>query len=333
MERVVRINITPHAIFLLLVAASGIFLLIYAGPLWRSLLVATMLAYLFDPLVNHLEQRWVGRRGLAVATVYGLAVALIAGLLYIAGQFIVEQAPAWSVELRQALTELRQLLERPFTLLNITIHPQRLTDYIQRTTTPALTNLTFDPSGWLSGIGNNLIWTLVTLISLYYMLRDGEKIVPALIRQLPSAYQAEATELANEIDHIWRVFLRVQLLIFLVLGILILISTSLILWLYRHGWLPLSPIGLILLLIAVYAAIQQVDNLWLRPQYMGQALQLHPGLVIVALLAALALTGVLGAFIIVPILATLKSLGQHWQRRWQMAISGEVTTEIGKLGN
>ncbi len=321
MERVVRVNITPHAILLLLTAVGGILLILYAGPLWRSLLIATMLAYLFDPLVNYLEQRWVGQRGLAVATVYGLAVALIAGLLYVAGLFIVEQAPGWSVELRQALTELRVLLERPFTLLNITIQPQRLTDYLQRTATNAFTNLPLGSGGWLGGIGDNLIWTLVTLISLYYLLRDGEKIVPALIRQLPNAYQAEATELASEIDHIWRVFLRVQLLIFAVLGVLIFISTTLILWLYRHGWLPLSPIGLILLLIGVYAAIQQVDNLWLRPQYMGQALQLHPGLVIVALLAALALTGVLGALIIVPLLASLKAIGQHWQRRWQNALS------------
>lgn len=331
MERVVRINITPHAILLLLTAVSGILLILYAGPLWRSLLVATMLAYLFDPLVNYLERRWVGRRGLAVATVYGLAVALIAGLLYVAGLFIVEQAPGWSVELRQALTELRGLMERPFTILHITIQPQRLTDYIQRTASNAFTNLPLGSGGWLGGIGDNLIWTLVTLISLYYLLRDGEKIVPALIRQLPDRYQAEATELANEIDYIWRVFLRVQLLIFVVLGVLILISTTLILWLYRHGWLPLSPFGLIILLIIVYSAIQQVDNLWLRPQYMGQALKLHPGIVIVALLAALALTGVLGALIIVPILASLKIIGQHWHRRWQTTIADQSDSEIRRL--
>jgi predicted PurR-regulated permease PerM len=316
MERVVRINITSHAILLLLATVSSLLLVIYAGPLWRSLLVATMLAYLFDPLVNHLERRWVGRRGLAVATVYGLAIVLVAGLLYVAGLFIVEQAPGWSLELRQALTELGELLERPFTILNFTIQPQRFTEYLQRATSNAFTNLPLSSGGWLGGIGDNLIWTLVTLISLYYLLRDGEKIVPALIQQLPAPYQAEATELTSKIDRIWRIFLRVQLLIFVVLGILIVISTSLILWLYRHGWLPLSPFGLIILLIAVYAAIQQVDNLWLRPQYMGQALQLHPGLIIVALLAALALTGVLGALIIVPLLATLKMIGQHLRRHW-----------------
>jgi predicted PurR-regulated permease PerM len=89
--------------------------------------------------------------------------------------------------------------------------------------------------------------------------------------------------------------------------------------------LPLSPVGLIILLIVVYAAIQQVDNLWLRPQLMGHTLELHPGLVIVSLLAALALTGLLGALLIVPILATGKVIGLHLYHRF---ISQEDTADV-----
>ena len=61
----------------------------------------------------------------------------------------------------------------------------------------------------------------------------------------------------------------------------------------------------------VYAGIQQIDNLWLRPQYMGHALKLHPGVVVIALISALALTGVLGAIVIVPVLASLKVLAEY----------------------
>jgi predicted PurR-regulated permease PerM len=49
---------------------------------------------------------------------------------------------------------------------------------------------------------------------------------------------------------------------------------------------------------------------------MGHTLELHPGLVIVALLAALALTGLLGALLIVPILATGKVIGRYLYNRF-----------------
>jgi tetrahydromethanopterin S-methyltransferase subunit F len=66
-----------------------------------------------------------------------------------------------------------------------------------------------------------------------------------------------------------------------------------------------------LLLIFVYTAAQQVDNLWLRPQLMGQHLRLHPGLVFAGLAAALMVGGILGALLIVPLMATLKVIGKY----------------------
>ena len=107
-----------------------------------------------------------------------------------------------------------------------------------------------------------------------------------------------------------------QLLIFFILALLFVISTLLIIWLFRAGWLPLSPLGLVVLFILVYAGIQQVDNLWLRPQLLGRSLQLHPGVVFVSLIAALALSGLLGAIIIVPILATLKIITRYLHAKW-----------------
>ena len=140
------------------------------------------------------------------------------------------------------------------------------------------------------------------LVSIYYLLRDGHHLKPWLLAQIPAPHQADAQQLVAEIDAVWRLFLRVQLFIFPVLAILIGSGTVLILWLFRQGWLPLSPIGLALLLVAMYTAIQQVDNLWLRPQLMGHALKLPPGVVFVGLIAGLALGGLLGALLKVAVI-------------------------------
>lgn len=309
-------SITPIQAFLAILAAVGVIAFAYfTAAVWRALLVAAVLAYLLNPLINYLERRWGGRRGLATLLVYTVIVAIILGLLSAVGALIWGQAPAWELELEQALREIGRWLERPYVVMGFTLHPEVLLEYLQRSAGSTLTALPVG-SGWLGSIGENLLLSLIVLVGLYYFLRDGRDILPAMIRLLPPAYHEDAHRLLADLDTVWRVSLRVQLVIFAIIGFLVLVSTALIVWLFRRGWLPLSPVGLIILIILVYAGIQQIDNLWLRPQYMSQALKLHPGVVFVALIAALALTGILGAIIIVPVLASLRVLAIYAYERW-----------------
>ena len=310
-------NMTPIQGFLfILVTIGSIVLLVFTAPVWRALLVAAILAYLLNPLVNRLAAHWRGKRGLATTLVYTLIVLIILGVLSAMGALIWGQVPEWAQDLRTALNELAVWFNRPFVFLGFTLHPEIFLGYLQRTASNSLTALPVG-SGWLGGVGDNLLWSLVVLVGLFYLLRDGPKIPQRIIALLPPAYQEDGRFLLNEFDTIWRVSLRVQLIIFGIIALLIAASTTLILWLFYRGWLPLSPIGLIILIIVVYAGIQQIDNLWLRPQYMGHALKLHPGVVVVALISALALTGILGAIIVVPVLASLKVLAQYLYNKQQ----------------
>jgi predicted PurR-regulated permease PerM len=296
--------------FVFVLSIATVALLVFTAPVWRSLLVAAMLAYLLAPLVNRLEARWRGKRALATFVVYTLMVGIILGLLSGAGALIWGQAPQWGTELREVGAEVERWAERPLIIFGFDLHPELLVEYVQRSSGNALAALPIG-SGWLGSIGENLLLSLIVLVGLFYLLRDGRNIPPAIIQLLPPAYHDDAHQLLAELDVVWRVSLRVQLLIFALIAILVLTSTALILWLFRLGWLPLSPVGLIILIVVVYTGIQQIDNLWLRPQYMGQALKLHPGIVFVALIAALALTGILGAIVVIPFIASLKVLAQY----------------------
>ena len=308
-------RLSTSLLLILLGLAGGLALLIYAWPLWASLLIALLLASLLAPLVERIEQRWLGRRRLIASLVYLLTLLLIVGLISGLGALIWERVPLWSQELSDALHELRLWLEQPISILGFTANPQALLQYLERAAGNAATTIPIGSADFVGGVTDNLIWTLVVLISLFYILRDGPAWRRGLQARIPEPYHDEVVALWTEISTVWRVFLRVQLLIFLILGLLILASTTLIIWLYRTGSLSLSPWGLVMLLIVVYAAIQQVDNLWLRPRYMGQTLDLHAGVVIVSLLAALALTGILGALLIVPLLATIKVLALHFYQK------------------
>lgn len=317
---------TKQVLLLLLGLAllvGAIWLLVILQPLLVALSIAALLAYLLNPLVDRLVERVRGKRPLATALVYLFFLALLAGPLALLGVVAVEQWPRVQQELQEALAVMQGWLVRPFSLFGFVVYPNLLLDNLGVAAGNALSSLTVGEDGLLSGLTANLLWALVVLVSLYYFLQDGHRLIPAFLSYLPPAYQDDARQLVAELNVVWGIFLRVQLFIFAVLAVLIGGGSFLILWLFRQGWLPLSPLGLALLLVAMYAAIQQVDNLWLRPQLMGHALKLHPGVIFVGLIAGLALSGLLGALLIVPVLATLKviarfsydRLSPYWQEQ------------------
>ena len=298
-----------------IVLAGGLILLIFTRPLLDSLIIAGLLAYLLDPLVRLLQKRLRLTRPLAATLAFIATLLIVVGLFALIGATIWRQWPQLSAELGQALTQMQHWLDRPFSLFGFQLLPVALLEIIQRLASDAFATMPAGSLTALAAITDNLLWSMVVLVSFYYFLKDGPRIKPWFITLLPPAAQADGRRLLDEIDITWSLFLRVQLFIFLVLALLMAGSTILIIWLFRAGWLPLSPVGLVILFILVYVAIQQVDNLWLRPQLLGRSLKLHPGLVFVGLIAALALSGVLGAIIIVPIMATLKIIGRYTHAR------------------
>ena len=283
-------------------------LIVILQPLLVALTISGLMAYLLNPFVVRLAGWLKGRRPLAAVIVYLLILLLLFGLFGIVGATAVEQWPHWQQELLDALTIIQGWWVRPFFVFGFELHPETIWETMQQSFSNTLPSITSGANGLFSGLTENLLWTLVVFVSFYYLLKDGHRLQPELLKRIPDPYRETAQQLLTELDTIWSVFLRVQLLIFAVLGVLIVSSTFLIIWLFRQGWLPLSPIGLALLLVGVYIAIQQVDNLWLRPQLMGHALKLHPGIIFVGLITGLALGGLFGAILIIPILASIKVL-------------------------
>ncbi len=307
-------NISLLLGLVILVSVAG--LLIFALPLLQSLLIAGLLGYLLDPLVCQLQKHFKLKRALAAGLTYALTLLVLAGLVAAVGALVWDQWPRLSRELLEALSEMGSWLERPIMIVGYQLYPLTLLTNLRQMAASTLATIPLGSAGMLSSITDSLLWSTLVLVSLYYFLKDGPKIKPWLVGWLPPQYQAEGSRLLDEIDLVWSVFLRMQLLIFLILALLFVASTFLIIWLFRTGWLPLSPLGLIVLFILVYTGIQQVDNLWLRPQLLGRSLQLHPGVVLVSLIAALALSGLLGALIIVPLLATVKIIFMYLHAKW-----------------
>ena len=332
-------TLVSRVMLALLLAAGAVWLVIVAAPFLEALVIAGLLAYLLTPFVQFLTRRTRLRHAAAAVVTYIVFLLILAGIPTALGTLAVSQVADLQEEFIAALGALEQTLARPISFLGFSLDPSLLIQDLGQMTGNALSSLPGGSLDVLSGVTENLLWGLVIFVSLYYFLKDGPKIKPWLIRMLPEKYKVEGRDLLDEIDATWTTFIRVQFIIFLVLGALILLGTGGVILLFRAGLLPFSWIGLLVLLAVVYTLIQQVDNLWLRPRLLGDRLALHPGVIIVALLGALGVSGVLGALLVVPLLATVKIILRFSYRRiyghspWDEADISDPSNEVDEVGS
>ena len=73
------------------------------------------------------------------------------------------------------------------------------------------------------------------------------------------------------------------------------------------------PVGLVVW-VAVLILYQQVENNLIQPLVYGRAVQLHPLIVIVAILIGAALLGVLGALVAIPAAAAVQAVVRDYWR-------------------
>jgi predicted PurR-regulated permease PerM len=286
-----------------------------ASPFLGSLVIAALCAYLLSPLVRFITRLTRLRHSLAVLLVYLLFLLILVGIPALLGTVAIAQIRRLEQDLSAIGEALEQWLSQPIYVLGFNLHPDVFVDNLEQAATGALAALPSGSLNLLSGITTNLLWAMVVMVSVYYLLKDGPKIKTGLASLAPVEDRSEIRQLLDQIDRAWGLFLRVQLLILVIMAALIAAGAFLVVWLFRLAMLPLSPLGVVLMLVLLYMLVQQVDNLWLKPQLMGRELRLHPGLIIVGLTGALALSGVLGALIVVPSIATAKIVARYVYRK------------------
>lgn len=306
---------TTRVLIILLSLAGVVWLAFVATPLLETLLIAALLAYVMNPAVWWLVERTSLSREWVAGIIFAVTMLLVLGIPAAVGTVAFNWISRLGTDFVTAAGEIEQLLFRPIDVLGFRLQPQEMLDNVQGMGTDLLATLPGGSLNVLSSVTTNLIWAVAVFVMFYYLLKDGHKIKPWLVTLAPAAHQPEIKKLVDEVDHVWGKFLRIQLLMFLLIFALMVVGTLLIVGLFRSGLLRWSPLGFILLVLLLYTAIQQLDNLWIRPHVLGKELRLHPGVVFAGLIGALMLSGVLGALIVVPLLATVKVVGRYVHRK------------------
>ncbi|MCW3820580.1 AI-2E family transporter [Micromonospora sp. DR5-3] len=311
----------------LLLLAAGAYLavrlLAILAPVTIAVIVALLLAALIGPLTEYLKRRWLPRTLAAALAVLGLIVA-VAGALFFAGQGIAAQQGSLRTQIGAGIVRLRQFLAHG---------PLRISDQqIDRFRTELLPTLRRALPSPLTGAASavEVLGAIVlSIILLFFLLRDGPSMWCWLVRQLPlgdhhridlagragwrslSSYARGIVAIAatDAIGIGISLFaLRVPLALSLTLLVFLFAFVPIVGAAVGGGLAALITLvtnGLgdaILVSIAVVVVLQAEGHL-LQPVVMRRAVRLHPVVTLLAIGVGGVLAGVVGALIAVPLCA------------------------------
>ena len=334
------------AAILLLLAA----LLWYIRVLLQPLLAAGIIAYILSPAATFLMKRFRLSRRFAATLVYILALVVMLLIIGTLVPVMFEQIRSIRSDLQSALGDLQVLLATPiqFGLFRLDL----------RLLVPSLALLlnqgpiVAQPSQalrFLEMTSRGIVWTVVVMVIVYYLMTEWDQLRTWIIGLAPPTEQSDLWRLYHQIRNVWTEYLRGQLRLILLLGVIyaagwaiiglpgglalgllagvlnlipelgpagVAILATLVAYLEgSHVFGGLPPIWFAGLTLGVYVLINTFKSVWLQPRILGRSVLVHEGIVFVAIVGALILNGILGVLIVVPLLASAIIVGKYLRRR------------------
>jgi len=331
-SRTVRVLVTT------LFFALGLGFLYIARRTLIAFLFAIFFAYLVDPAVSRLE-RWTRRRGLAIAVIYLLFVALLGTLFFFIGPRTVREArhlgEAWPTLTDRVNTgDLAHEIGRERGWSGET------TQLLQKALSDPRFAAAAQQAGLRAAEGAKQAWLLIVVpILAVFFLKDGRGFSEVGLSFVQSRPQREfLQEVLADLNQMLAQFIRAQLELAalsmvvyisfmeatrvpyaLVLGTaggmmefipvvgplvaaVVILSVALLMS-YKH-WL---------LLLAFLIAWRLVQDYVVSPRIMGKSMELHPLAAIFGVLAGGEIAGVLGVYLSIPVMASLRIVWRRWR--------------------
>lgn len=314
----------------LLAIGAAIAFTAYALAYLRVVVLPVIIALLLSTVL-HPPTRWLTRHrfsdGAAAGTVLFSAVTVLAGALAMAGAAVGRQFSDLADSVQEGIREAGDALaEPPFNLSEAEIE-RRIDDAIDRLG---------ESGGELTGgvlhgavlVGELFTGLIITLLLLFFFLKDGSSLWSWVVNTFGGRRRARLDELARRSFSALTGYVRGLFLVgvadatmigagLAILGVPLVIPLMLLTFL--GAFVPLIgafAAGLAAVLIALVAggvtkalivlglviAVQQIEGHLLYPLIMGQAVNIHPIAVILALACGGILAGIIGVFISVPII-------------------------------
>ena len=311
--------------------------------LFAPFLIAGFLFYLLNPLVKMLMKirikEFKVKRPLAIAIVFLLLISVLGLVISFFIPRLIEQIKSLVIGLPGYLGELQRFLTNLFNnshidwLQKVDLHSYMnkfegsLTSILKKFILSLTTSL-----GSVIGTITSVTVTLVTVpFILFYMLKDGEKLVPTVEKLFPEHNRSKVARLLHEMSATLSRYISGQMIECLFVGTFSAIGYSmtgipyaLLVGLfagitniipYLGPYIGLMPalflafsksLPTVFWVIVVCIVVQQLDGNLVYPNVIGKSLHLHPLTIIIILLVAGNIAGLLGMILGVPLYAVTK---------------------------
>jgi predicted PurR-regulated permease PerM len=326
------------------IAITGLFVLAilytiyFARAFLLPIVIAVLLDFLLSPVIRGLKRLRIPEPVGAALVVLTLLGVLGGGVYSLAGpaQTWMARAPQSLERLQTRLRELRQPVEE----VTRTAERVEAATEVRKGGTPEVVVRGPRLSERLFGSTQLFVASaLETLVLLYFLLAVGDLFLQKLIRVLPQFKDKKmAVSIARETEASISTYLFTVTLVNLGLGAvvtLVMLAVGMpnaVLWgalaalaefipylgsatllgtLALAGLVTFPSIGHALLVPASYLAVNVVQSNFVTPVILGRRLTLNPVAILVGLIFWWWMWGVAGAFIAVPLLATLKIFCDH----------------------
>lgn len=322
--------------------------LIYAHEAVTNLAIAAFVAYLINPAVVYLTTRTRMERVAAVNLVYFSTVLLLLGLPSTLLPIFADEVQIVIQDLLDLTNQLSRTLSGPIHFFGLTFHLEEWGQSIFKVQNTVLSPLPEEALKLLETTSVGVLWFLVILVSVHLFLSQWPAMRNWLLNLPPPAYRPEVEELYNRIRNIWIAYLRGQIVLMFIVGVaftvawliigipgalvlgaiaglftlvpdvgpfLAMVLAAGVALLEGSTWIRLSNFWVAGIVIIVYLFLINLKNFFLRPYIMGRSVHMNEALVFIAIMIATILKGILGALLVVPLLATLVVIGGYLQRR------------------
>ncbi len=332
-----------------------VFLLFYIarGALFPFVL-GGIFAYVLFPAVKGLERLmpWRNRhpdaaRVAAISVIYLIAVAILIGLLALIippavrqSTSLIEDLPKIYMEARQAVEEL---VERFADDIPQDVRDKAeeiladLGDTLLSVAQAALTKT-------LQAVANTfsfIIGLAIVPVLLFYLLKDGERLVASSLSIFPKNARGHAKEVVRIVNESLGAYIRAQLLLMLFVGLIVFVGLLLldiefaVLLGLVAGITEAIPVvgpiigavpGIIVTLatdpekivwvLALYLGSQLLENSLLVPRIQGNAVHMHPVVIMALLIVGSETFGVIGVVAAVPVASVTREVFKYFYGIW-----------------
>jgi len=331
---------TARAIFTVLLFALGLGFLYVARTTLFAFLFAIFFAYLMDPAVSRLE-KWLHGRGRAIAAIYILLLAGLGLFFFSVGPQVGREAARLGQSLPDLLSKVSSgdiahdigrehgwssATETKFRAFLIS-HSDDIKRYAERF---GLRAAGVAKQAWLI--------LLVPLLAIFF-LKDGRTFSEVALSVVQSRPQREFLQaVLTDMNQMLAQFIRAQLTLaalslVVYIGFLGAMRAPYALVLGTAGgvmeFIPVvGPLVAALLILSVailmsyphwlvllifLAAWRLIQDYVISPRIMGSSLELHPLAAIFGVMAGGEIAGVLGVYLSIPVMASLRIVWRRWR--------------------